>query len=810
MKSFFKILICILFFSSLAIAQKSVTIFNRPFEYDRPTGQLLPSHLVKKGSGLFTAMSDRDENPLYESASKSSNKLSSLKFLDPFYIIGEEGDFFKVAEYDDTNKPTGNVLKNPKNVGYVDKSNLILWKTAIQNDKGFVKKALSIVKGDVLMNKGKFISDKGEIKCYSNPDLNSKYLMKESGLNIFRFLYVVKENPDAKMVLLAYQPQFSISIKDRIIGWVPQNIVQIWENRLCLEPNFSQEAIDERRLNGVYSSLFISENAALDFKKSYKESISDSIIIESASREAWKRFKKRLPILSENKEDKIFETGYTTPIVNPGSGVEEISEGQWDDLASDATKRKILLRNINVVFVIDGSAALSNYMSSITNAISQIKRDFSDDVKRLNRIKYGVVVYRNNEDVNCPNVGDVSTSKSPLSKNPEDILQFIERESKITGCNDNIYSKALYKGLLEGLNMFNTKVGVLESNYMILIGGAGENIEDDDKNAPVLQKIIDLYVKTGVNMFAYQYRRLGKVEYRGFTAQVQNILQKGNEGILNDSKDVNKKGEKILPINWERIEEEGLNSYKAIENDNFVKFAEFTWPQTESNIPEQFFLRQMDSFISRATTQSNENIKKIDHVFLLGQKADITNAVRVLLKGINVSGNYNQDEIVKAFNGDNYQFFGRCYAPIKVNGLKHDLFRRVFFFTEDELSNLIQKLVTLEVSDDDIALNRTELYSALVELAKGYVGSAEAKNMDLNKLLTYIVGMDQHSNVFNSIDKLEDIKDTKKVSDDKIRSMTKEFTNKTKQLKEIKRSESDSYQEDTDIKNFWVPASSLP
>jgi hypothetical protein len=760
-------------------------------------------------------MSDRDENPLYESASKSSNKLSSLKFLDPLYIIGEEGAFFKVAQFKQEDL-SGNVLKNPKNIGYVDKSTLILWKKAIYNDKGFVKKALSIVKGAALLEKGKYMTDKNDVKCYSFPEMNPKYLIKEPKLRIFRFLYIVKENPETKMVLLADQPEFGISTQERLLGWVPLGIVQPWEDRMCLEPNFTQDAIDERRLKGVYSSLFISKNGAQNFQKDFKEygntEEPDSLVVENTSREPWKRYKKRLPILNQFKEDKIYKTGYTTPIRNFQTGEKVMDETEWESLADDATKRKILLRNVNIVFVIDGSAALNDYMTSITNAIAQIKKDFTEENKRITKFKYGVVVYRNNEDVNCPNVGDVSISKSPLSDVSENVLRFIERESKITGCNDNIYSKALYKGLLEGLNMFNTKIGVLESNYMILIGGAGEKPQDDEKNAPTLKKINELYVKTGVNMFAFQYRRLKLDEYRGFTAQVQNILQTGNEGILNDAKDFNKKGEKIIPINWKRLEEEGLNSYKAIEDENFVKYAEFTWPQSEGNIPEEFFLKQMDGFISQATSQSNELIKKIDYVYAKGSKAPLDNSMRVILKGMNITSDEERKKILGAFDGSNSQLFAEVYAPLKVEGLKYDLYRHVFFFTDDELKELLAAINKLLVSDENLDDTRTALYNAMVELARDYVGASasEAKNMDLDKLLTYIVGMDQHSNIFNSIGRLVDILDVKKVSDPRVVELTKTFKNKYDQLKNLRNSETESYQEDIDIKVFWVPLNYLP
>jgi len=809
MKSRLFLFFSIILLTNTLFAQKEATIWLRPIEYDNPNNDILPSHVVKKGSGQFIVMSDRIENPVYESASKGT-VLRTLKFLDPLFVIGEEGAFFKVAEYSEENKIVGNVLKNPKNIGYVEKTNLILWKSAIQNDKGFVKKALSVVKGEVLVNKGEFMSEKGEIKCFSYPSQNSKYLLSESGLRIFKFLFIVKESADKKMVLLAHGSAFSVQTKDRIIGWVPKEIVQIWEDRLCFEPNFSEKAIDERRLAGIYPALLVSNESVKKFQKNPQDSdIEDIISLDTLSRKPWGPERKRLPMLNYNKEDKICETGYTTAIVN-SSGEGVIHDTTWERLTTDINKRKILLRNINIVFVIDGSNALSQYMSSVTNAISSLKKDFSPELKNLYSIRYGAVVYRNNEDVNCPNYGNISISKNSLTNQYSDVLDFIDRESKITGCNDNIYSKALYNGIYEGLNMFNTKRGVFESNYMILIGGAGEKMEDDAKNAQTLQKIIDLYVKTGVNMFAYQYRRLGKEEFRGFTSQVQNILQKGNEGILSSAKDV-VNGEAIKPINWERLEKEGIYSYKAVENKTFVKYAEFTWPPVDKNIPEESFLRDMDGFLRRATSKSNENIKQINAAFLLGQKVDLTNELRVLLKGVDTQ--VNESKIVEAFKGQNSQFFGRCYLPVKVTGLKEDLFSRVYFYTDDELSDLVKVLSTLSISLDDIELSRKMLHQTLVEIAKGYIGKSDAaspKTMDLKKLLLYVVGKDPKQPIFYTIKTLDDILDVKKVKDEDIRKLGKEFSSKYSQLKQLYSSDSNSNEEDSDLRYFWVPENKLP
>jgi hypothetical protein len=804
MKQLFLSTISVIFLFSTAFTQSKVDILIRHKQYDSPNNKILPPNTPRPKNGeLDIVMSDRNANVVYESASKSVKSSRELKFLEPFYVIGDEGMFYKLAEYTDENVK-GRVLSNPKVVGFVEKSKLILWKQALRNEKNFVIKALSVVKGEVLVDKAQFISNEGQVKCFSAPSASNKYLITESGVKLFRFLFVVKEDEESNMSLLANSSAFSNSTKNRILGWVPNAIIQMWEDRICLEPNFDSRAVAARKRLGIAPSLLVTLDDSKKFKANPKNPPADTINLESKSEKPWEAYRKRMPVLNDMKDLKIVESGYTTDIVN-SKGTVILEDTTWERLANDVNNRKVLLRNVNIVFIIDGSPALSPYLSSVTRAISNIKNDFTDDKKNLFKIKYGAVVYRNIEDISCGSEGDVSTTKLTLTNQFSEVTDWVERQKAIQGCHDNVVSKALFKGLSEAIKMFDSKVGKYESNYIILIGGAGNKSDPQEE-----KKLIDLFAKNNVNIFAYQYRKIDNPSFLSFQPDLVRIMKSGNQKMLQSANSEKSISSNESDIEWERKDVNNYYSYVAIENEKMVKFAEITWPEMGKNIEEEIFLKEMESFLGRITRKVNDNISEIDLMALAGNKADMSNAMKVLLNGI--QSKVPKETILESFKNDRYQFFGRCYVPITANGLgaEEDLFSRTLFFTDAELQDLFNAFNNLAISLDDIEVARSNLYKACIEIASGYAGKNEAKEMSMVTLLTNLVGKEPKNSFWRSIRSLDDILDSKKVTDEIIKKVAKEFANKTDAIRIVKGDDSKRFKEDSDLIYYWVPEKVFP
>jgi hypothetical protein len=799
--------VVLLLFQNYLIGQSSSKILYRPKEYDKPLNSYpLNQHIAKKGE-LFTALSDRNDNTLYTTASKESPNGKKLSFLQPLVVLAEEGDFFKVADYKDENI-VKNTIKSPNILGFIEKSKLLLWKNAIRNEKGFVIKALSVIKdGNVFLDPKRFIDDGDKIICYTAPNSNVKYIKKDAEVKIFKFLYVCKEDKESNMLLLAKASRFSIETSNRILGWVSKDIIQIWEDRLCLEPNFDKTAIDDRKLKNVAPSVNITLDGAKMFKKtpSVKEGVG-LISLASESNERWLPTKKRMPIFNYDKTLKICETGYFTPILNE-TGEAVIPDSIWYKLLEDLNQRKLLLRNVNIVFVIDGSPAMSAYINSVINAISTLNKDLSPDRKSLYKLEFGAVVYRNKEDTKCPTVGDVSVSKIGLSADFQEVSDFLTTQKPITGCNDNVVPKALNKGIYEGLKLFDTKLGQYESNYIILIGGAADQSVSNEKGGISQNDLVNLYSKVGANMFVFQNRKLDIPAYLMFQPKMVDLMKKGNESMLNAAKDIKSKENTIKPVEWTNKASDSYYSFHATENDKFVKYAEITWPEIGGALDETIFLKEMDGFIKRITARLQNELENIIPD-APNKSSALTNSMAVLISKMNTK--VSEKDIIAAFSGKNYQFFGRCYAPMEAEGLKEPLFQRVLFFTDDELSDLAKTLDQLSVSLDDIEQTRIQLKNTCIELALSYLGKSETKDISLDDLLEAIIGKEPRNRIFSSIKSINDLSDSKKVTDKTIKDIATQFSSKSRQLKEVKADDSFRCKEDIDLVYYWVPEKYLP
>src|SRR5204863_8361406 len=125
------------------------------------------------------------------------------------------------------------------------------------------------------------------------------------------FLFIYKASDDGKNFLIGktYQTNAS-SIKSELLGWVPNGIVQRWEQRLCLEPNWDKPAADERLATGVKATLWQNEVEVLSVMKGNKvQGIWNEDPYSVRFAPEWKRF----PVL-QKFPNEILETGLITNI----------------------------------------------------------------------------------------------------------------------------------------------------------------------------------------------------------------------------------------------------------------------------------------------------------------------------------------------------------------------------------------------------------------------------------------------------------------------------------------------------------------
>jgi len=785
------------------------TYFTRPIDYERPNGELLLKHDGNTGKMPFTVLSDRSDNMAFPNSEISSVGIK-INYLDKFVIVDEKNNFFQLVQYNNKVLGENGKLINPSVVGWVEKNKLLLWQKPIMKD-GFAIKALALIKDSrVLLNPEDYINKAGIVRCYNYPSQEKKYEIPESGVNIFKFLFVLKEEND--MVLLCTSSQFTtISAETRILGWVPKTIILSWENRLCIEPNFNPEAIKEREQQKFTPSIFLTPEDALAFKNDFKIVSDNQIKLKDGLTERMPAYKKRMPVFEVNATDKIIRTGYITPVIDSNGTYAGDAQKIYNDAQVDLGK----YRKINLVFLMDGGEDMRPYLGDIKNAVNSFRKGMDAEMKQEFDIRFGAVIYKNYKDDSCSFSGEGSVSKFFLSKDYDKLNSFIDAQSLNISCSPTNSTRALKKGIYSALKVFEAGKCDDESNYIIAIGSKGDRF-DDYANFPFADNELHrLFAKHAVNMFSFQYNRALTGEYSNYNSQFRELVEKGNNLQI---KNFNEKKDKVFGnINdkflWEEDDtKSNYNSYKIKQDLKTIKLAEIKFPTSGSSISNELFIMDMADFLNHLAVYQIGNIHGIQNSLKnLDLNTGLSSAMKVILRNLKID-NIN-DEVKSIFEGGKYQYFVECYTPLKVEGLKYSVYERVLFFTREELDFLLQAFEKCQLSELDTYENKREaLYGAFELIALSYLGYKQAKgilkSLTGEEFMKRLTGSAPRNMVFSRLNSLEDIK-SKKFSEEDVDAFITAIIKSSKQLSEIKNKPEFSYIDDGEI-YYWIPETKLP
>jgi len=503
-KKHFFYLVLLSFLSTSLFAQ--IKILKKPRIYqEHPTGLILPKSTDDAIEILWVVYSDRNQNKTFQKANATSSEKKVANFLDAFFVSEEDGSFLHIYKADDTYLMDGkkgrySLKSNAEDYGWIPKTNLLLWERCVENERYLSKKALPIVTKEN-DNMAEFVKSKdGTLNLFEDPQLSKK---SKKVCEMFQFLFIYKEEDDAVLLATANNTNKYNADKE-ILGWVNKKVVQLWSDRICLEPDYDEEAADKRKNLGIKASLFQTEAQAQNWREG-KQSKDDAIWDNDPFSKRWNPQQKRLPILEfADKEGGIVKTGRVTGIFDE-KGEEVISTE--DHSINDKAANKIIaeLKKFNIIFVVDGSNRMQPYLKSVRDIVSTVadrmnlknKLDGDNENDENNKIyKYGCIFYRGEQDNKCNGV-DISIAERGLTSQSSEVLDFIDKQSNINSC-DNGFNMKTNEGLERALRMFVTIPN--QTNIVVLIGGP----KTKDKNEAGDQKIVDLITKTNTNLLAFR------------------------------------------------------------------------------------------------------------------------------------------------------------------------------------------------------------------------------------------------------------------------------------------------------------------
>ncbi len=784
-----------------------------PRAYNFPTGTEPLDELPKveeSTNNIWIVFSDRNNTPTY---SRAGGKIGfkRLKFMDVFYVHEEKGHFIHILKYVPAafNKKKKQLVINKEleDYGWVDKSKMLLWQNCLTTSQRYSIKGLAINSINTLSDIKKNASQLSEQKLalFSDPDMSNQ---NENDFRLFDFLYIFKKEGNAFLVGKVNELRGSNQLQSPskyILGWVKSDIIKEWKQRLCLEPNYEMEAISERNKLDVQNYIFLNKTGLSNFKSTCEKGSKENVIWEKKVTERMRPEWKRMPILMDeiNKIDPTnIKTGIVTDIFSK-TGASIITSDDYLQVEAEYNNVRKKFRNVNIVFVVDGSERLKDFKNTISNTISAVIKqcDESNDVlkeeeRKGNGYKIGLVVYRDYAEKQCPK-GDISIQQRPLTDSYTDIREFFDSEVTMENCKDKTDYQAVYQGINTATRMFQGRES--ESNLIILIG-CGSNDPKDPKIKET--EVVDNLAKYKVGMLAFQVKNPSGPAFNNFPIQMVQLAENASNKVAgqygtkfpaNTSKNKDVK---------RRMKSVGQNSFKFDCPDKDPIPGVVVFSDRNISIDESVLNGLILNSVSEIV-ESKELLLANMESYLKGQgkKIEMNEGMLSFLSSMNVDVN-----LLQKVSFDNLQLYVDGYVALKCSKLKKNLYTYSVLLSYEELSQIISVIKQISKPGSDKEA-RANMKAAFKEIVAGYFGPKEAKNamnsMFMADLLGMITGMPSQNSILTEIN-LNDVTDEKKFPYNQYIQIKGLLDECAAQLEDYRAKESNQFNSDENI-YYWVP-----
>lgn len=482
----------------------------------------------------WVVISDRDNNPLH--ISPGGAQVGVIGFKELFYVKEERDGWIELYK--------GNVeglsTLDGKSIGWVPKTNMLLWTTGLVNDTTKIHKKAFIL-NKALNIKEVLQKSENEIELaniYSSPNKASR--LKQIPLHDIYF--VMKIDPDYKTILLCTNYEVSHSTaQDDIIGWVDSGEAEFWNTRVCLEPNFRPEAYAERRDNlklqvkgfkDIESALLYSAGEFHDRNIYWSGDpvIMDKKYLAQSNPARFKGNIVRFPMLDYKSTNNasVYVSGVIGQTYYDGKGVQQFagnakSDIEYGEITNFIQGLQSRAEKVNLFFIIEATRLTSQFQPAIVEAISKVVKDLKGTDTR-----FGAILYRDIFDK--PNLDPLK-----LTSDGNKVISFV-KDKKFVSIDTDPYT-TLYSAVNECIRFggFNKNEA---QNIIVIIGGNGDYRRDEARYALASQKkdatlftnekLVSLYEELSefkAQIIGIQIMREKKVQSRAFNEQVHGLIE---------------------------------------------------------------------------------------------------------------------------------------------------------------------------------------------------------------------------------------------------------------------------------------------
>lgn len=706
---------------------------------------------------FWDVYSDRADNFTF-STSSGITRFKQLDFMEKVKIAKISNGYALIYK-EEYAQSFPDISKSAISLGWISIDHLLLWNSCP------IDKHKIYDKGVVVNNLDELSSDDGvntRPSFKENPELT-----KSTGLEALKleFYFIYKEEGESFLIGKQNQIEGSNSEKAVILGWISKKSITRWNQRICLEPVYGQNNL--AKLSGsIKPAIFLEKNQAIAYQTN--GSMENAYVRPPLELNRMLPYTFRYPILSTPQED-------VHNVVTIGN----MSESTIKPTAETFEKYNYLKKlqaNINVVFVIDGTSSMTKYYKPIAEAL--IKSTKKDDIS--SRFKFGAVIYRDYIDKNEAIETKPLTSIDKINE----ITSFLMQVEAKSHAGDDL-PEALFYGLETALDK-NMGFQKDESNFIILVGDAGNHL--DDAEGRTLDKITNKLAEYSVNLIAFQANNGYDATYTDFITQSMSMIKQTIKSAVGSSVDF-----KLTKPGYKESVVKGSNEKTIMVGG--IAFCDIG----KSQQPEQ-----LEKLVETKITDFDEQVKSwlsLLEKMVNSRGSDVwTDEIIQWMKRKGFT-----DAQIKILQGEQIKVNG--YTSSKIKKPELNVFDYTIFISKVEFDELIENL---NIVYKPISSNRRrDFQDALKSLALSYVGQSDIENYEVDEIMKDILGgVPYVSNSLKGI-KIRDIIEIKRLSNQELDRYMSNFKQSITHLESITNNR-DYYFESNGQRYYWIPVDEMP
>lgn len=735
--------------------------------------------------------SSKENNPIY-SDPMLVHPIANAGFMQAFFATHiETENAIQVVRFDmdEMDAKGRRFAAHTQALGWMPKSSLILWQTALVDPVSkFARKVMTCTTPNLL--KQDFAAAQlGERKIlfYNSPSLKSP---NNKDSRIYEIFFVFAETDNA-LLLSKSQIISPGTANTSVLGWVDKDRVTDWSQRLALEPNWDPEAVEERKRKGVEILALKDPVAAASYQ--YGRGVTEAQTIwtggyyEHRNIAAWKRFS----ILSQSASG-VAEVVVVSDVLSSSGQV--VSAEKFAEIERQYNVVRDQRRQINLVFVIDGTHSMESYYPSIANGIQNCMNlvRTSDNV-----FKFGAVVYRDYPEESCNRL--IEQKGLVDIEHLESLGNWI-KSIDTKDCKDRDKPEAMYHGLSMGLRMIGDDTKA--SNLIILIGDTGNRIPDE-RHQP--KEIIQSLAAKRCGLMAFQVWNADDPTYDHFIDQTMGLILGSSKLAAQNYQSIDVKAYEPVCV------DAGGKGFRM--KNSPIPGAIYFADRGGRLLPAQLQQGIMD--IIQETNETNEKLLSFLEYHIKGNNYrpaikttdgdNFTPAILMYLKDMGLDKE-QLDLLVK----NNVQFAIKSYVPIEMEGLEYPLYKYVLFVDDTELYELMHTISQFLSPLDPKYTVRQNLKNVCREILRLHYGTDRklVENKSLAEVLSLVTGLPSQSKLLREI-KPDDIDDPRKVTDRQMSELAAYIAQKKQTLEKILH-DNDYFFRSNDHSYYWLPQEFLP